>query len=321
MAQLMMIRYSGLPTRICLSSRQRWDSFSSICLMRTKDRGYGLKIATAQVMNGWDRTNLRCTPLALLLTLTGLSLLLGSTPRAAAQSTPAAPPLLVSAAISLGDVLKTLAPAFSRAQRMPPPQFNLAGSGTLQRQIEQGAPVDVFLSAGGRQMDSLEQAGLLLKGTRRNLISNQLVLVVPSNRRGMLGFPDLSSPRIRRIAIGDNTVPAGDYAREVLQHFKLTAAVQSKLVPLGSVRAVATAVASGNADAGFVYRSDGVGATNLRIAATAPSSSHQPILYSGAVINRSRQPGIARAYLDGLGSAAARNAFIRAGFSPLPAGR
>jgi len=97
--------------------------------------------------------------------------------------------------------------------------------------------------------------------------------------------------------------------------------LQSKLVPLGSVRAVATAVASGNADAGFVYRSDVMGVTNLRIAATAPGSSHKPILYSGAVIARSRQPGIAKAYLDGLGSAAARNAFIQAGFSPLPAGR
>jgi molybdate transport system substrate-binding protein len=82
--------------------------------------------------------------------------------------------------------------------------------------------VDVFLSAGSRQMDALEQAGLLLKGTRRTLISNQLVLVVPANVRGILGFLDLASPRIRRIAIGDNSVPAGDYARQVLQHFRLS---------------------------------------------------------------------------------------------------
>lgn len=263
----------------------------------------------------------RCTSLALLWTLAGLALPLSCHPRAAAQSAPIAPPLLVSAASSLGDVLKELAPRFSRAQRVPAPQFNLAGSGTLQRQIEQGAPVDVFLSAGGRQMDLLEQAGLLLKGTRRNLIRNRLVLVVPSNRRGRLGFRDLTSRRIRRIAIGDNTVPAGDYARQVLQHFKLAAEVQPKLVPLGSVRAVATAVASGNADAGFVYRSDVVGVPRLRIAAMAPQGSHKPILYSGAVILRSRQPGIAKAYLDGLASAASRTVFLRAGFSALPAGR
>jgi molybdate transport system substrate-binding protein len=226
----------------------------------------------------------------------------------------------VSAAISLTEVLQSLAPGFSRAQRVPLPQFNLAASGALQRQIEQGAPVDVFLSAGSRQMDALEKAGLLLKGTRRNLISNQLVLVVPANVPGILGFADLASPRIRRIAIGDSTVPAGEYARQVLQHFRLSDRLQPKLVPLGSVRAVAAAVASGSADAGFVYRSDAVSLPALRIAATAPAASHRPILYSGAVIQRSRQPGLARVYLDGLRSPAARNAFIRAGFAPLPAG-
>lgn len=263
----------------------------------------------------------RRTTLALLLTLAGASLLLSSRAGAAAQDPPAAQPLLVSAAISLTAVLRELAPGFARAQGVPAPQFNLAASGTLQRQIEHGAPVDLFLSAGSSQMDALEQAGLLLKGTRRNLISNQLVLVVPASQRGMVGLLDLSSPRIRRIAIGDKAVPAGDYAREVLDHYKLTAKVQAKLVPLGSVRAVAAAVASGNADAGFVYHSDVMGVANLRIAATASAASHKPILYSGAVLQRSRQPGIAKAYLDGLGSAASRNAFIRAGFSPLPAGR
>jgi molybdate transport system substrate-binding protein len=180
--------------------------------------------------------------------------------------------------------------------------------------------VDVFLSAGSRQMDALEQAGLLLKETRRNLISNQLVLVVPANVRGILGFDDLVSPRIRRIAIGDNTVPAGEYARQVLQPFRLSDSLQPNLVPLGSVRAVAAAVASGSADAGFVYRSDAVSLPVLRTASTAPAASHRPILYSGAVIQCSPQPGLARVYLDGLGSPAACNAFIRAGFSPLPAG-
>ena len=250
----------------------------------------------------------------------GGALLQSSTARAAAQQPPAAQPLLVSAASSLAAVLQTMAPAFSRARGVPLPQFNLAASGTLQRQIEQGAPVDVVVSAGSRQMDALEQAGLLLQGSRRNLISNQLVLVVPASQRGRLGFRDLSSPRIRRIAIGDSAVPAGEYARQVLAHYQLSAILKPKLVPLGSVRAVAAAVASGNADAGFVYRSDVVGIGNLRITATAAAASHKPILYSGAVIQRSRQPGVAKAYLDGLASTAARSALLRAGFSALPAG-
>jgi ABC-type molybdate transport system substrate-binding protein len=158
--------------------------------------------------------------------IAGLALLLSTQRPAAAQKGPAAQPLLVSAAISLTDVLQGLAPSFSRTKRVPPPQFNLGASGSLQRQIEQGAPVDVFLSAGTKQMDALEQAKLLLPGTRRNLISNQLVLVVPAQRRGIMGFTDLESPRIRRIAIGDTAVPAGDYARQALRHYKLLTPLQ-----------------------------------------------------------------------------------------------
>jgi molybdate transport system substrate-binding protein len=253
--------------------------------------------------------------------MAGLALLLSTQRPVAAQKGPAAEPLLVSAAVSLSNVIQGLAPSFSRSKRVPPPQFNLGASGSLQRQIAQGAPVDVFLSAGTRQMDALDQAKLLLPGTRRNLISNQLVLVVPAQRKGIMGFSDLESPRIRRIAIGDHAVPAGDYARQALRHYKLLKALQPKLVPLSSVRAVAAAVSSGSVDAGLVYRSDTDGVSNLRIAATASAASHRPILYSGAVIRRSRQPGLAKAYLDGLQSPAARQAFIRAGFSPLPPAR
>ncbi|MCT0199021.1 molybdate ABC transporter substrate-binding protein [Synechococcus sp. CS-1325] len=251
----------------------------------------------------------------------GISLLLNVQQPADAQKAPAPHPLLVSAAISLTNVLQGLAPAFSRSQRVPAPQFNLGASGLLQRQIEQGAPVDVFLSAGSKQMDALEQAQLLVPGTRRNLISNQLVLVVPANRKGSLGFSDLVSSSIRRIAIGDKAVPAGDYGRQVLRFYKLSNSVQPKLVPLGSVRAVAAAVATGNADAGLVYRSDTFGVSNLRIAATAPGASHRPILYSGAVIRRSQHPALAKAYLDGLQGPAARSAFSRAGFTPLSTSR
>lgn len=243
----------------------------------------------------------------------------GDTPLARWQG--ARRPLLVSAAVSLSDVVKAIGPGCAGSRRVPNPQLNLAGSGTLQRQIEQGAPVDVFISAGVRQMDALERADLLLPGTRRNLIGNQLVMVVPASRTGRLSFGDLASPRVRRIAIGDSAVPAGDYARQVLGHFKITAAIQPRLVPLPSVRAVAAAVASGSADVGLVYRSDAAGEPSLRITAIAPPASHSPILYSGAVIRRSRQPGLARAYLDALAAPPAQSALIRAGFAPLPAKR
>ena len=231
----------------------------------------------------------------------------------------AAPPLLVSAAASLSGPLQALAVPFARGQGAAPPQFNFGASGLLQQQIQQGAPADVFLSAGVRPMDSLERAGLLLAGSRRDVLGNRLVLVVPARSpRRPLDIAGLAGPRVRRIAIGDGTVPAGDYARQVLAHYGLTAAVARKLVPLGSVRAVARAVAEGNVDAGFVYRSDAVQLGGLRVVATAPLASHAPIRYSGAVLRSSRQPQLARAYLRSLGSPAAGALFRREGFEVLP---
>ncbi len=267
-----------------------------------------------------QHTNMVCSRrrFTVSLLLLAATLLLPGLAAAQGRQAPTIQPLLISAAVSLSELLQALGPVFGRSRRVPIPQLNLASSGTLQRQIEQGAPVDVIISAGSRQLDALERAGLLLPGSRRNLISNRLVLVVAANRSGRLDFIDLAGPRLQRLAIGDNSVPAGDYARQALSHFKLLADVQPKLLPLASVRAVAAAVASGNADAGLVYRSDAAGVPKLRITATAPPSSHSPILYGGAVLRRSPQPGLARAYLEMLAAPQAQSALIRAGFAPLP---
>jgi len=231
-----------------------------------------------------------------------------------------AKPLLVGAASSLREPLQALAPGFAAAQKVPAPTFNFAASGVLQQQIQRGAPIDVFVSAGEKQMDRLEKAGLLLAGSRRVIAGNQLVLVVPSRSPlRSLQFGGLDSIAIRRIAIGDNSVPAGDYGRQTLAYYGLREAVQAKLVPLGSVRAVAHAVAAGNVDAGIVYRSDARNGPNLRIVAGAPEASHAPIRYSAAVIATSRQPKVARAYLNSLSSAQAGQMFRRYGLLPLTA--
>ena len=231
-----------------------------------------------------------------------------------------AKPLLVGAASSLSEPLQALAPGFAAAQKVPAPTFNFAASGVLQQQIQRGAPIDVFVSAGEKQMDRLEKAGLLLPGSRRVIAGNQLVLVVPSRSPlRSLQFDGLDSIAIRRIAIGDNSVPAGDYGRQTLAYYGLREAVQAKLVPLGSVRAVAHAVAAGNVDAGIVYRSDARNGPNLRIVAGAPEASHAPIRYSAAVIATSRQPKVARAYLNSLSSAQAGQMFRRYGLLPLTA--
>lgn len=227
-------------------------------------------------------------------------------------------PLLVGAAVSLTEPLQSLAPAFASAKKLPIPTFNFASSGVLMKQIQEGAPIDVFVSAGDKQMDILEKAGLLLEGTRRDILGNELVLVVPATTPSRsLAIQGLTAESIRRIAIGDSSVPAGDYARQTLAFFKLGDAVQAKLVPLGSVRAVANAVAAGDVDAGFVYRSDAQNLASLRIVALAPEKSHAPIRYSAAVIKSSRQAQPAKAYLQSLTSPQASQVFKRFGLIPL----
>jgi molybdate transport system substrate-binding protein len=251
-----------------------------------------------------------------------LSLGIGLTagPARIAVQAAAPSPLLVAAAVSLTEPLQALAPSFARARKVPPPNFNFAASGALQQQIQKGAPVDVFLSAAEKQMNTLEKEGLLLPGTRRAILGNQLVLVVPARSpRRPLSFAGLGSAAIRRIAIGDSTVPAGDYARQTLAYFQLTGAVQARLVPLGSVRAVANAVAAGDVDAGIIYRSDAQNVANLRVVAAAPETSHAPIRYSVAVIRSSRQPALARAYVASLRTAEASQVFRRYGLLPLAA--
>jgi len=242
-----------------------------------------------------------------------------SLPLAAARE----PPLLVSAAISLTESLQALAPLFARQQKLPPPVFNFGSSGTLKQQIGRGAPVDVFVSAGEMPLNQLEQQGLLLPGSRRVIAGNQLVLVVPARSpRQSLSFQGLSSGTIRRIAIGDSSVPAGVYARQTLAFYQLTQALQSKLVPMGSVRAIAHAVAHGDVDAGIVYKSDANHVANLRITAMAPERSHAPITYSAAVIRTSKQPRHALAYLSSLTSPRSLQEFRRFGLllpTPAPA--
>ncbi|MEN9878891.1 MAG: hypothetical protein RLZZ158_1930 [Cyanobacteriota bacterium] len=249
--------------------------------------------------------------------LAGVGLVLASDFALASSKAAPATPLMVGAAVSLIEPLQALAPSFAKAQKLPTPIFNFASSGVLQKQIQKGAPIDVFVSAAQKQMDALDKAGLLLPGSRRDILSNDLVLVVPLDENlRILSIPGLTADSVRRIAIGDSSVPAGDYARQVLLFYGISDALQGKLVPLGSVRAVANAVAAGDVNAGFIYRSDVQNVANLRIVLAAPPKSHQPIHYSAAVIKSSVQPQQAKAYLSSLTTPQASQLFKRYGLIP-----
>lgn len=223
--------------------------------------------------------------------------------------------LTVSAAISLREALTDVQALYKQAKAATQLTYNFGASGALQQQIEQGAPVDVFVSAAAKQMDRLQAKGLLLPDTRKNLLTNQMVLIVPKDRQTIQQFEQLGSDRIKRIAIGEpKSVPAGQYAEEILKFYRLSATVKPKLIYAKDVRQVLTYVETGNVDAGLVYLTDARNSKQVAIVATAPQTSHKPIVYPVAVLSKSKNPEAAKDFVQFLSTEAALSAFQRYGF-------
>ncbi len=208
--------------------------------------------------------------------------------------------LTVSAAISLKDAFDEIAKAFE-IKSGKKINFNYGASGALQRQIENGAPVDIFASAGEKQMDELEKREFIQSETRRDFASNSLVLIVPKNSKLKIEtFDDLTKSEVQKIALGNpKTVPAGQYAEESLKNLNLQTAVQSKLISAENVRQVLDYVVRGEVDAGIVYATDAQSAKNdINIVTIAEKSSHSPILYPIALIKNGEQKQSAKEFLD-----------------------
>lgn len=226
--------------------------------------------------------------------------------------------LTVSAASSLGEALAVVARDYEALHPGVRLRLNTGSSGTLQRQIERGAPVDVFLSASPREMDALQAAGVILSRTRLDVAGNELVLVVPAAAPEALGdFEDLARPAVRRVAIGaPAAVPAGRYALQVLEAVGVAGAVMPKAVQGQNVRQVLGYVELGEVDAGIVYRSDAHSTTRVRVVATAPAGSHEPIVYPAAVVAGTPHPEEAARFVDDLRAPRAAEVLRRFGFRP-----
>jgi molybdate transport system substrate-binding protein len=223
--------------------------------------------------------------------------------------------ITVSAAISLKDVLNDIGQLYRAENPRTVIHFNLGASGSLQLQIEQGAPVDIFISAAPKQMDTLESEGFLLAGTRKNLVKNEVVLIVPKGKSGISNFQDLTRPAVKLIAVGEpQSVPAGKYAQEILTHFGIYDQLKSKLVQAQDVRQVLTFVETGNADAGIVYRTDAMISKNVTVVATAPEDSHSPVIYPVALLKNSKDPSLSKNFEDFLLGPKARAVFEKYGF-------
>ncbi|BAY92391.1 MULTISPECIES: molybdate ABC transporter substrate-binding protein [unclassified Tolypothrix] len=223
--------------------------------------------------------------------------------------------LLVSAAASLKEALEEIKPLYQQTNPNTNINYNFGASGALQQQIEQGAPADIFISAGKKQVDALEQKGLFLSGTRSVLAKNRLVLIVPKNVVGITSFYNLKDSKIKKIAIGEpRSVPAGQYAEQVLQKLKILPQVKSKLVYANNVRQVLASVESGNADAGLVYVTDAKISDKVKIVVAADEKYHSPIVYPFAVLKSSKNADTAKEFAKFLTSNQAKAVLQKYGF-------
>ena len=225
----------------------------------------------------------------------------------------------VFAAASLNESLKEIAANYAK-QSTDKIVFNFAASGILARQIEEGAPGDIFFSADEAKMDGLEQKGLVVKGTRRSRLGNSLVVVAASDGITIHSPADLTNAAIRRIAIGDTaTVPAGAYARAWLEKSGVWLAVGRKVIPCENVRAVLAAVESGNVEAGIVYKTDAAISKKVKMVFEVPTTEGVKISYPLALLKNAPSSKAAGKFLDYLTGDEAGMVFTRHGFVVLQA--
>lgn len=263
---------------------------------------------------------MRWTGIRGLVALAATCLAAAWQPAATAADAPQEAAVTVYAAASLTNVLQAVGAEYTRASGVPV-KFSFAASSVLARQIEVGAPADVFVSADREWMDYLEQRGAIAAATRANVLGNRLALIAPADSRVELAIaPHFALGRALgsgRLATGDpDTVPAGRYARAALTALGVWSAVEDRLVRADDVRAALAFVARGEAPLGIVYFTDARADRRVRIVGLFPEGTHPPIVYPVA-LTKSARPAAA-GLVAFLRSPAARAAYERAGFAALP---
>jgi len=256
----------------------------------------------------------------LALLVTGLALTMGAGMPASAQNRD----VVVFAAASLKNALDEVAAQWQH-ETGKKAVISYAASNTLIKQIEQGAPADIFMSADLDWMDYGQQKGLIKPDTRANLLGNRIVLVAPkdSNLNNITiqpGFDLAALLKGGRLAMGNvDAVPAGKYGKAALEKLGAWDGVKDKVAPAESVRAALVLVSRGEAPLGIVYQTDAASDPSVKIVGVFPENSHPPIIYPIALTKDSGNPD-APAFLSFIRSPAARPAFERQGFSILAPG-
>ena len=222
--------------------------------------------------------------------------------------------LTISAAASLNETLNEITGEFLKDNPNINIVCNYGSSGSLQKQIEQGAPCDLFLSASEKNVSELIDENLIVNDTNKTFVKNSLVLVAPKDST-ITSINDLKTNKVNHIAIGEiSSVPAGMYANEALENLNLKESLNNKLVYAKDVKEVLAWVASGNADVGFIYKSDAVSSKEVKIISEIPDNSHTPINYVAGVIKNSTNEDIAKEFEDYLFSNKAQKIFEKYGY-------
>ena len=224
--------------------------------------------------------------------------------------------LNISAAVSMKDALAEIQTNYQKKAPHVKLVYNLGASGSLQKQIEQGATADIFISAAPKQMNELAAKNLVINATRKNLLENKLVLIVPKDSTLSISkLEDLQNDAVKQISIGETkVVPAGQYAEQALKKLGVWEKIQRKIVFAKDVRTVLTYVDTGNVDAGLVYKTDAAASKKVKILATAPDGSHAPIIYPAAVLTGTKNQKAAEEFLSYLAGPEGKSVFEKHGF-------
>jgi len=231
------------------------------------------------------------------------------------QSNAWAEEIIVSAAASLTDVLKEISAGYQSKSKNTV-RFNFGPSSGLARQIEEGAPADIFFSADLPQMEALQKKNLIEPGTQKNLLSNQLVIIVPADSKLAISSPkDLLKAEVKKIALAEpSSVPVGVYSSKYLTDEGLWEQVKPKIVPVQDVRATLASVESGNVEAGFGYKTDAAISNKVKIAYEVPIEKGPKITYPVAIVKESKKKDAARDFMNFMLSPASKALFKKFGF-------
>ena len=229
--------------------------------------------------------------------------------------------LVIFAAASLKNALDEIATEWAKATGKPAPKISYAASSALAKQIEQGAPADLFISADLDWMDYVDKKGLIKPGTRVDLLGNKIVLIAPRDSKAAVevkqGFDLAKALGDGKLAMANvDAVPAGKYGKAALQKLGAWDSVKDRIAQADNVRAALVLVARGEAPLGVVYSTDAAVEPSVKIVGTFPEDSHKPIIYPAAVTTDAKSAAAAP-FLAHLESPQARSAFAKQGFTVL----